>query len=145
MYLYWLYECFECQCPMDIGLRVSDTDYSKFIRDYGSWCYLRPFVLCHNSSFYKFYGLRLKRVCRSCFVEPKRVNLVHRETGTPRQVVTKRDRSKSTDEIREYFKNFVAFRRRKDLDCCIVPTYKRSHVCCLDLFFDCNTRDVESD
>ena len=62
------------------------------------------------------------------------MNLVNRESGikTPARQELK---SKSHDEIREYFEDFAQFRKRKDLDLCIVEPYKMKDICCLAIFY----------
>ena len=134
MLVKWKHTCYECQCPLDIRLVIVEPDLELFFRDYGTWCYLRPFSLCRNVSYYKFYGLNVKRVCVSCFKSPKRVSLVKRESGL-REKRRREHKSKTHEELYEYFSDFVAFRKRKDLDICIVEKYKRDSVCCLELFW----------
>jgi hypothetical protein len=133
MLIRWKHVCYECNCPIDLTLIIRDPKLNLFLRDYGTWCYLRPFNLCQNVSYYKFYDLDVRRVCSSCFRRPKRVSLIDRETGTVKhKSFTKR--SKTHKEVYEYFNDFVNFRKRKDLDICIVENFKRSSVCCLELF-----------
>jgi hypothetical protein len=134
MFVKWDYTCYECECPMNVTLVVNEPSLNLFFRDYGSWCYLRPFRLCHNESMYKFYGLQVKRVCLSCFYSPKRVSLADRERGI-KTVKRREPRSKTHQEIYDYFSEFVEFRKRKDLDLCIVPKTKRKTVCCLQIFW----------
>jgi hypothetical protein len=134
MFVMWDYVCYECQCPMDLTLGIQELDVDVFFRDYGTWCYLRPFSLCLNTSYYKVYGLNVRRVCMSCFNKPRRVSLVTRECGI-KKFQSREVRSKTREEVYEYFSNFVAFRKRKDLDLCIVDEHKRNTVCCLELFY----------
>jgi hypothetical protein len=131
MLIKWEHVCYECQCPLDIRLVIVEPTLNLFLRDYGSWCYLRPFSLCKNTVYYKFYGLQVKRVCLSC---PKRISLVRRESGLSEKK-NREEKSKTHDEIYEYFSDFAAFRKRKDLDICIVEKYKRKTICCLELFW----------
>jgi hypothetical protein len=103
-----------------------------FFRDFGTWAYLRPLDLYMNMSMYRFYSSKLRRVCLSCYFIPKRVNLVNRESGI--KTLTRQElKSKTHDEIREYFKDFAQFRKRKDLELCIVDEYKRREIICLDI------------
>jgi len=134
MLVKWKHVCYECQCPLDIRLVIVEPNLNLFFRDYGSWCYLRPFSVCRNVSYYKFYGLHVKRVCVSCFKRPRRVSLVNRESGL-REKRSCEVRSKTREDIYEYFSDFVAFRKRKDLDTCTVEKHKRKSVCCLELFW----------
>ena len=134
MLVKWKHVCYECQCPLDICLVVVEPTLKLFLRDYGSWSYLRPFSLCKNTVYYKFYGLQVKRVCVSCFKTPRRISLVKRESGL-REKRHCEARSKTHEEIYEYFSEFAAFRKRKDLDTCTIENYKRAYVCCLELFW----------
>lgn len=134
MLVKWKHVCYECQCPLDIRLVIVEPNLNLFFRDYGSWCYLRPFSVCRNVSYYKFYGLQVKRVCVSCFDRPRRVSVVKRESGL-REKRSCEVRSKTREDIYEYFSDFVAFRKRKDLDTCTVEKHKRKSVCCLELFW----------
>lgn len=134
MLVNWDHLCYECQCPMDLTLVIKEPTINLFFRDYGTWCYLRPFSLCYNTSHYKFYGLKVKRVCISCFINPRRVSLVDRESGINR-VRHRVNRSRTCEEVYEYFSDFIEFRKRKDLDMCIVDEYKRDSVDCLELFW----------
>ena len=128
----WDYTCYECCCPMGVKLVLCGDD--TFFRDFGSWAYLKPYHLYMNTSIYKFYGLRLRRVCISCYFNPKRVNIRDRETGIKRVVRGDEERSKSYDDIKEYFEDFVQFRQRKDLDMCLVDEWKQMYVGGLDIY-----------
>jgi hypothetical protein len=130
MLLKWEYVCYECQCPLNLTLTIKESKLKLFLRDYGTWCYLRPFSLCKNTSHYKFYDLKVKRVCASCFSNPIRVSLVERESGI-KKIYKREERSKTHQEIYEYLSDFMTFRKRKDLGICIVDEDKRYYVCCL--------------
>jgi len=133
MFVKWEYVCYECRCPMDLTLVIHEP-LGQFMRDYGTWCYLRPFTLCLNTSHYKFYGLKVRRVCASCFSKPKRVSIVDRESGI-KKIRRREEVSRTREEVHEYFSDFVEFRKRKDLEMCIVDKRKRDFVCCLELFY----------
>jgi hypothetical protein len=121
---------------MGIQVVVRDESLDKFLRDFGTWAYIkRHFILMYNSSIYKFYGLKVRRVCLTCYFDPKRVNLRDRETGIKRVVRGEEERSKSCDDIKEYFEDFVQFRKRKDLEDCIVDEWKQMDVYGLDVYW----------
>jgi hypothetical protein len=120
---------------MGVKLCVRGESLSTFFRDFETWAYLRMyFTLVYNTHMYKFYGLKVRRVCLTCYFEPKRVNLCDRETGIKRVVRGDYERSKSCDEIKEFFEDFVQFRKRKDLEDCIVDEWKRLEVPGLDVY-----------
>ena len=123
----WEYTCYECKCPMHVKLTVRNEDYTLFIRDFTTWAYLRPFCLHRNIAYYKFYGLRLRRVCIVCYFCPERVLLKNRETNV-RTVIPRCVKSKQVQEILDYFTDFVEFRKRKDLEICIVEPHKRKFI-----------------
>jgi hypothetical protein len=123
----WKHTCFECRCPLNVKLTFLKTDVDLFIRDVTSWAYLRPFCLFRNNFRYKFYGLVVRRVCISCYFYPKRINLLNREIGK-KVTMNKIIKSKTSQEIYDYFNSFVEFRKRKDLEMCIVEEYKRKFI-----------------
>ena len=129
----WRHTCHECQNPLDVYMSVYDKKISKFFRDFETWCYLKPFSLIPNTWMYKFYGRVVKRVCLSCYHHPKRFDTVRRECGLKRvlPVIVK---SKTSEEIYEYFNDFLNFRKREDLELCIVDEDKRSMILDLEIY-----------
>jgi len=118
---------------MEVSLFVKGRDV---VEHFGSWAYLKShFSLVYNSSMYKFYGLKLKRVCLTCYFEPRRVNIRDRENGIKRVVSRDYERSKSCKEIKEFFEDFVQFRKRKDLDVCLVSEWKQQDVLGLEVYW----------
>lgn len=131
----WEYTCHECACPLNVKVEIQEQNIKLFSRDYGSWSYLRRFCLCSNSVIYKFYGVHVRRVCVTCYYSPKRPSLINREHGIKKVGSIRNGRSMSCDEIREYFEDFAAYRKRKDLEECIIHRKKRTSVCGLELIW----------
>ena len=131
----WEYTCYECACPLNVQIAVKEKNLKIFLRDYGSWSYLRRFCLCLNTVMYKFYGLRVRRVCFSCYCNPKRPSVVNRECGIKMVRSSCDVECKTYKEIYEYFEDFVAYRKRKDLEECIIDRKKRTSVCGLELIW----------
>ena len=132
----WAFTCHECECPIDVSCVIKDRNYNLFIRDFTTWCYLKPFSIACNTYIYKFYGMSLKRVCMSCYYCPKRINLCSREI-IGRSVKFKKCpyQSKSKQELYDYFESFFEFRKRKDLEICIVEEKKRKYLLGLMMYY----------
>ena len=134
----WSHVCYECGCPMCVRLIITDDDLGLFLKRFGSWCYLKPFNLEYNTYYFKHYGgPTVKKVCVSCYFIPKRINLLARETGT-KQFITdhKQERSKTHEEIFDYFTRFMEFLKRRDLELCLVSRYKQTSPIGLRMFLD---------
>ena len=134
----WGHTCHECRCPLEVDLTVKEKDLKIFFRDFTTWAYLRPFSLYQNLVMYKFYGLVVRRVCVSCYYHPIRINLLNREVGVKKVGTSKKiKRSKTCQEIYDYFFYFTEFRLRKDLvTSCIVEEEKRTMVLGLEVFWE---------
>jgi hypothetical protein len=126
----WECTCFECGCPLNVMCTVKNENYRLFIRDFTTWVYLQPFKLTFNNFFYR----SRHRVCISCFYFPMRIDPFKREIGTRQKLPRKL--SKTFEEVYEYFKRFEEFRKRKDLEICIVEPEKRRCLSGLELIFD---------
>ena len=121
----WAHTCYRCAAPMNVSLIIRDPDIDTFFRDYGSWAAMRPFTLDLNTHYYKFFGgPRVRRVCITCFFNPETINLIDRECGVTRTKI-RCERSKTVEEIIEYFQKFSDFRKRKDIELYIVDEHKR--------------------
>ena len=123
--IHWEHNCYRCDAPMNLSLFFREDDFDDFFRDYGSWAYMKPFNLELNTYYYKFFGgTKVRRVCVSCFFSPKGVCIRDRECGIKR-VKTLEETSKTFEEVIDYFKRFSEFRRRKDIEDCVVPFHQR--------------------
>ena len=132
----WKYTCYECGCPLCVRLIVTHDKIGLFLKRFGSWCYLKPFSLDYNTCYYKHYGgPSVKRVCVTCYYIPKRVNLLMRETGIKQFVGGNPERSKTHQEIFDYFTCFIEFLKRRDLESCLVSRYKQKTVYGMRMFW----------
>ena len=123
--IHWEHNCYRCDAPMNLSMVIREPDFEKFFRDYGSWVYMKPFDLYLNTHYYKFFGgPKVRRVCVSCFFNPGGVCIRDRETGTMK-IKTREERSKTFEEVIDYFQRFSDFRKRKDIDDCIVNEKSR--------------------
>lgn len=133
----WDHVCYECGCPMSIRMVINESieKLPTFLNQIGSWNYLKPFKLFNNTWFYKFYGgIPCKRVCVSCYYEPKRANLLSRETGIKKLVQPRIERCKTHQEIFEYYTSFLEFLKRRDLASCLVPRWKQKDISGMRMF-----------
>ena len=113
----WTATCHVCQNPLDVRLYPKHS-YDEFLSYILKFKIMYPFVLINNTSIYKFFGLKVRKVCISCYVrEPQRTNLV---TLTQREVSGKRIRirtdSKSPREIYNWCDSFNRFINKPNLN-----------------------------
>ena len=141
----WKHVCHECRCPLEVDLTIKENDLKLFYRDFTTWAYLKPFNLYQNLVMYKFYGLVVRRVCVSCYYHPIRIHLLNREVNIKKVGTSKKiKRSKTQQEIFDYFFYFTEFIKRKDLEMCIVEEEKRTIVLGLEIFWKpVNVGDTE--
>jgi len=64
--------CFSCNAPLDPYIKSNNYEVRELIRQYRR---IKPLWLYNNEMYYKFYGLKLKRVCYSCFINIKKPNI----------------------------------------------------------------------
>lgn len=113
----WKNVCYLCQNPVNIKV-CPYVPSEKFVECFRVFKELRPIMFIHNLSIYKFFGMKIHRVCMSCYEgQPERVPiryLMLREiTGKQMRVSSG---SKSAGELRDWFKAFNDFMNRTDLD-----------------------------
>lgn len=95
----WRRRCFQCTNPIDL-----DYDFltEHYLRSFLKYLRLNPINLYRNQPFLKFYGLKVRRVCRHCFETPVVFNTtIHhlRQCGAIRHVVAP-SKSKTEHELR---------------------------------------------
>ncbi len=111
----WKYNCYECNRPLCIyfilGPNIDKIDFMNSLFTYKKF---NPILSSGQIFFYKFYGLKVKRVCYCCFkglFRPKFNQIMNREIGKRMMYC------KKTDELtvyHEWLKGFDRFFRRKD-------------------------------
>lgn len=121
MYLKWTSVCYKCEAPLEPRLLARGYVNKSFIRAYK---YIRPIFLGNNSMYYSFVGLKLKRVCYSCFknkvkITPK--SLLSREIGHIRNFAP-RSKAKTQEEIVQWFDGLLRRAKINNLNI----TYTRS-------------------
>jgi len=73
--------CFGCNAPLRPYIKSNNQEVRDLIRKYRR---INPIWLYNNDTYYKFYGLKLNRVCYSCFTiikKPSLKELRNIETG----------------------------------------------------------------
>lgn len=102
MKLKWKHVCHKCQAPLDPSIIARTKESRVFLRWYR---HIRPIFMMNNDSRYSFIGLKLYRVCFSCFklkTKPSVQNLKSRELGLVKRVIPK-SKAKTEEEICTWF------------------------------------------
>lgn len=115
----WDKKCYECGNPVDPILKIENFRTYFLLRNFATH---KPFCFVGNRSMIKYYGnMKLRRVCFACYFSPRNhlSFLKNREIGK----VHKEDRlrSKTKEELYEWFEDFDRYRKRKDIDDCLMP------------------------
>ncbi|QIG59728.1 hypothetical protein [Dishui Lake phycodnavirus 3] len=117
--LFWKHECYQCECPLDVHYHFeSYREFKQLIK----YKYMFPLYLKLNRTMYKFYGLRVRRVCKWCFQDkvtynPRKDAL--RQIGVIRNICP-RSKSKTKEEIGAWFYMFQRFMEKNRLSECLV-------------------------
>lgn len=115
----WAHRCHECYNPIDVKLKVADENVFFLFRNFATH---KPFCMIGNHPMIKYYGdVKCRRVCFSCYFSPRNHfdYLRHRETGRMNKPV--RLVSKTSEQIYEWFSDFDDYRKRKDVEDCLMP------------------------
>ncbi len=64
MKIKWKYNCYLCECPLDIFYKKEHRYETKLLDKFME---LSELSFQNNVSMYKFFGLKVKRVCKCCF------------------------------------------------------------------------------
>ena len=115
MYLKWTSICYKCEAPLEPRVVARGSVNKSFVREYNR---IRPIFLDNNLTFYTFVGLKLKRVCYSCFknkvkIEPKL--LQYREVGYIRNFAP-RSKAKTESEIVQWFDGLLRRAHKNNLN-----------------------------
>ena len=115
----WDKKCYECGNPIDVKLKIENFRSFFLLRNFATH---KPFCMLGNCPMIKYYGnMKLRRVCFACYFSPKNhfSFLKQREIGKVRK--QDRLRSKTSQELYEWFEDFDRYRKRKDIDDCLMP------------------------
>jgi len=110
----WKHKCFQCDRPVAVYFSMNG-DYG-LIRPFVNFYSKVPLSYKYNDMYYKFYGLKVKRVCYGCFKDKLKFNPrieAQRSIGQPVQLRPK-NYAKTQEQIelwnslfREYLKNRI--------------------------------------
>ena len=118
----WLYSCHCCKAPMTIVIIIPHND-EVFISRLINFMMLKPMKLIFNTPRWKFFGLRARRVCYSCFIRPPTRcyrQLKDREVGRFTGKLHK-PLSSSTQELYKWFESFNDYVIKPDADDYVGP------------------------
>jgi len=117
--LFWLHNCYQCECPLDIHYFFETSHDFKLFLKYKT---IFPLFLKSNRTMYKFYGLRVHRVCAWCFHTKIRYNPridALRQIGVIKNICPK-SKSKTKDRIGAWFYMFERLMKKNRLSDCLV-------------------------
>tara|TARA_R110001599_G_scaffold191342_1_gene386195 strand:+ start:6740 stop:7171 length:432 start_codon:yes stop_codon:yes gene_type:complete len=115
----WTNNCYECKNPITVKVFLETFKTFFYLRNFATH---KPFCMFGNSSMIKYYGnMKCRRVCLACYFSPRNHldYLKNREIGKMRK--PDRLRSKTRQEIYEWFEDFDRYRKRKDIKDCLMP------------------------
>ena len=113
----WDHRCYLCQNPLDVQIQPN-IPTTWFIICLRTFKRLYPFGFINNSSIYKFFGQKVRRVCICCYDgQPEKVpvDMINR-----REVLGKKIRirsgSKTDRQIYDWFESFNRFINKPDIN-----------------------------
>jgi len=116
MRLSWYHVCYTCQAPLDPKIVTGGKENKKFVRNYK---HIRPLFTYNNEEYYSFAGgLKLRRVCYSCFsckCKVHHTSLRARELGGRGRVAPK-SKAKSEKDILFWFDGLIRGAVREGID-----------------------------
>ena len=109
----WGNSCQICYNPVNVycSMKKYNRDFVKAFLNYAT---IKPFDLTSNYLSYKFIGTKVAKVCECCYYNARNakniaVDLIMKGKNVPRL-----PRSKTKEEIVEYFTSMNEYRNRKD-------------------------------
>lgn len=120
MRLKWSGYCNICSSPLDIRI-ISTGGYELDLAH--TYKIMKPRDWDMNEPWYKFFGIKCRRVCVACSLNINAVRKNHhklreRETGTN---FFPKYRSVTMDELNEWWNEFKSFCQRPDVSQYIIP------------------------
>ena len=99
--------CFICNCPLEPYIKSGNREKRELIRKYRK---IKPLFLVNNETYLKFFKLKVKRVCYSCFKtcgKPSQEVLRSREIGKTKTI--NRNLSLSRKELFLWYKGLYNY------------------------------------
>jgi hypothetical protein len=118
----WLYNCHCCKAPLLVIIIIQHDD-ELFLSRLLNFMMLKPMNLVFNSVRWKFFGLKARRVCYSCFIRPPNKcyrKLRDREIGKFKGQLYK-PLSVSQKDLYNWFESFNEYVLRPDADDYVGP------------------------
>lgn len=115
----WEKKCHECGNPINVKTILQNFKTFFYLRNFATH---KPFCMMGNLPMIKYYGnMKCRRVCLACYFSPRNHldHLRQREIG--KVIKIDRLKSKTRDEIYDWFEDFDGYRKRKDIDDCLMP------------------------
>ncbi len=115
MFIKWTSCCSRCEAPLSPCIKTYVKANKRFIKWYRR---IRPIFMDNNHKMYSFTGLKLERVCYSCFIQKPKItpNLLKlREMGQIRHMLP-RSRAKSEEELLMWFGGLLRCARKFNLN-----------------------------
>jgi len=109
----WGTTCHICFNPVNVycSLKTRDRDFIKAFLNYAT---IKPFDLTSNYLNYKFIGTRVAKVCECCYYTSRQAKHLATEVVIKGNKIPRLPRSKTKEEIIEYFTDMNTYRNRKD-------------------------------
>jgi hypothetical protein len=85
-----------------------------FIKAFLNYATIKPFDLTSNYLSYKFIGTKVIKVCECCYYNSRQAKRLAVDKLIKGQKVPRLPRSKTKEEILEYFTDMNNYRNRKD-------------------------------
>lgn len=109
----WGNSCQICYNPVNVycSLKTYNRD---FIRAFLNYATIKPFDLTSNYLSYKFIGTKVAKVCECCYYNARNAKHIATDLVMKGKKVPRLPRSKTKEEIIEYFTDMNEYRNRKD-------------------------------
>jgi len=109
----WGTSCQLCYNPVNVycSLKTYNRDFIKAFLNYAT---IKPFDLTSNYLSYKFIGTKVAKVCECCYYNSRQAKRLAVDKIIKGQKVPRLPRSKTKEEIVEYFTDMNNYRNRKD-------------------------------
>lgn len=109
----WGNSCQICYNPVNVycSLKKYNRD---FIRAFLNYATIKPFDLTSNYLNYKFIGTKVAKVCECCYYNARKAKKIAIDLVMKGKKVPRLPRSKTKEEIIEYFTDMNRYRNRKD-------------------------------
>ena len=109
----WGTSCQLCYNPVNVycSLKTYNRDFIQAFRNYAT---IKPFDLTSNYLSYKFIGSKVAKVCDCCYYNSRQAKRIATDLVMKGKKIPRLPRSKTKEEIVEYFTGMNEYRNRKD-------------------------------